>query len=61
MHIPLIVMLLTLSGSYGYTGGAPVIQGFETLAACERAIPAVRQFYGDARVEKAQCLQLAPE
>jgi hypothetical protein len=59
--MPLIVMLLTLSGSYGFTGGAPVIQGFKTLAGCERAIPTVRQFYGKGTVEKAQCLSLAAE
>ncbi len=51
-----IVMLLTLSGSYGFTGGAPVIQGFRTMEACERAIPAVKRFYGT--VDKIQCVSL---
>jgi hypothetical protein len=59
--MPLIIMLVTLSGSYGFTGGAPVIQGFKTIAACERAIPTIRQFYGKGTVKKAQCFSLASE
>ena len=54
--IPIIAMLVTLTGGYGFTGGGPVIQGFRTVAACEAAIPAVRTFYGS--VEKIQCLSL---
>ena len=57
--MPIIVMIITLSGSYGFTGGAPVIQGFKTVAACERAIPIVRKVYG--AVEKVQCVLLKAE
>ena len=56
--MPVIVMLITLSGSYGFTGGAPVIQGFKTTAACEQAIPAIKEFYGPNDVKKIQCVAL---
>ena len=52
--MPIIAMLITLTGSYNYTGGGPVIQGFHTAAACEAAISAVRAFYGS--VKKVRCL-----
>ena len=55
----LFVMLITLSGSFGFTGGAPVIQGFHSLAACEKAIPAVRAGYPSA--DKVQCVELAAD
>ncbi len=54
--MPLFVLLITLSGSYGFTGGAPVIQGFHSIEACQRAIPAVQKFY--ASVDKIECLTL---
>lgn len=47
-------MLITPTGSYSYTGGGPVIQGFRTMAACEAAVPTGRAFYGS--VQKPQCL-----
>ena len=52
-------MIIVLSGSYGFTGGAPIIQGFTTIAACERAIPVVKKTYSN--VEKIQCLALSQE
>lgn len=55
----IIVMIIVLSGSYGFTGGAPIIQGFKTIAACERAIPVVKKTYSN--VEKIQCLALSQE
>lgn len=55
----IIAMLITLSGSYGFTGGGPVIQGFNTLQACQAAIPAVRSFYGPAHIKKIQCVSLS--
>lgn len=57
--MPIVVMIIVLTGSYGFTGGAPIIQGFKTLAACERSIPAVKQVYNN--VDKIQCLALPPE
>lgn len=52
----MFVMLITLSGSYGFTGGAPVIQGFHSIAACTKAIPAVRAVYKSA--DKIECVAL---
>ena len=57
--MPIVVMLFTLSGSFGFTGGAPVISGFATIAACERAIPRIRQFYGSAT--KVECVSFPSE
>lgn len=54
--MPVVVMLITLLGSYGYTGGAPVIQGFQTVAACRAAIPQIRKFYGT--VDRVTCVSL---
>lgn len=54
--MPIIVMLIVLSGSYDFTGGGPVIQGFQTVAACEAAIPSMRAFYGP--VKKIQCVSI---
>ena len=54
--MPIIAMLITLAGSYSSTGGGPVIQGFQTIAACEAAVPTVRAFTGSVR--KARCLSL---
>ena len=52
----LFVMLITLSGSFGFTGGAPVIQGFRSLVAWEKAIPTVREAYPTA--DKVRCVEL---
>ena len=54
--MPIIAMLITLAGSYSYTGGGAVIQGFQTIAACEAAVPAVRAFTGS--VQEVRCLSL---
>ena len=54
--MPLVVMLITLLGSYGYTGGAPVIQGFHNMAACRAAIPHIRKFY--QTVDRTACIRL---
>lgn len=43
--ITIIVMLVRVST--GNTGGPLVIQGFETLEACERARPKIEEFYRD--------------
>lgn len=55
-YMSIFVMLITLSGSYGFTGGAPVIQGFHSLAACQAAIPKVSEFYKST--VKVECLSL---
>jgi len=57
--MPIILMLLTLSGSYGFTGGTTVIQGFKTIEACPRAIPVIREFYRS--IKKVQCVSLPTE
>jgi hypothetical protein len=54
--MPIIVMLIVLTGSFQFTGGAPVISGFKTIGACQRAIPTVRKLYDN--IEKIQCISL---
>lgn len=51
--MPIVVMLIILTGSFKYTGGAPVISGFKTTDACRRAIPRVEKYYDN--IEKTQC------
>lgn len=52
----MFVMLFSLHGSYGFTGGASAIQGFHSLAACQKAIPTIRKFYPS--VDKIECVAL---
>lgn len=55
--MPIIVMIITLTGSYGYTGGGPVIQGFTSIKACEKAIPLVHGVYAE-RVDRIKCIAI---
>jgi hypothetical protein len=54
--MPIIVMIIVLTGSFHFPGGAPVIQGFQTISACEAAIPDVRKVYDG--ISKIECIAL---
>lgn len=54
--MPIIVMLVVLTGSFRFTGGAPVISGFKTIEACQRSIPTVEKIYDN--IEKIECISL---
>lgn len=55
--MPIIVMIITLTGSYGYTGGGPVIQGFSSIKACEKAIPLIHGVYA-GKAEQIRCIAI---
>lgn len=54
-----LIVMLIWAGNNTY-GGPATIAGFDSVAACERAVPIVKPFYdGALNGMKFQCVELA--